>query len=63
MEQQERRNRHCKEGPKCTCEGTGGSERGAGMGPASGPDLLAKGSGACKHPQTPAQTDPATECQ
>ena len=45
----------------CTCEGIGGSERGAGMGPATDPELVARGSGAYDHPQTPAPTGPAAE--
>lgn len=44
----------------CTCEGEGGSERGEGMGPATDPELVAKGSGAYDHPQ-PIATGPAAD--
>lgn len=42
--------------PDCTCE--------VGVtGPAGDPELLAKGSGAYEHPQTPAPAGPAIDCQ
>ncbi len=47
--------------PSCTCEGEGGSERGAGRGPKTDPNLTEKGSGAFDHPQTPPAKGPAAD--
>lgn len=45
----------------CACEGTGGSERGEGMGPATDPVLTAKSKPPLMHPETPAATGPANQ--
>lgn len=45
----------------CTCDGAGGSDRGAGQGPATDPALTAKSQPPLAHPQTPAPTGPAAE--
>lgn len=55
--------KHLTPDTDCTCEGAHGSDRGAGMGPATDPELMAKRKEPILNPAPAEATGPAKEIQ